>query len=163
MVHALTLCSHAVITAPTNFNDAQQQATKDAGQIAGLDVLRVILNLSARTAAAHSLLLNTKLGYFYYITSAVVRTALMINPTCRCKGRARCCECIPVSIQCPFAKPDTLNARDEMADSTVVRVVTSRHLCYHLISQQRSLLVLCSRRQIGAQQTRWNLSHLPST
>ena len=31
-----------VITVPTYFNDAQWQATKDAGQIAGLDVLRVI-------------------------------------------------------------------------------------------------------------------------
>ena len=32
----------AVITVPANFNDAQRQATRDAGRIAGLDVLRVI-------------------------------------------------------------------------------------------------------------------------
>jgi molecular chaperone DnaK len=44
-----TLCSHAVITVPAYFNDAQRQATKDAGQIAGLDVLRVI---NEPTAAA---------------------------------------------------------------------------------------------------------------
>ena len=48
---ALTLClfSHAVVTVPAYFNDAQRQATKDAGQIAGLDVLRVI---NEPTAAA---------------------------------------------------------------------------------------------------------------
>ncbi|KAF9560973.1 heat shock protein [Agrocybe pediades] len=41
--------SHAVVTVPAYFNDAQRQATKDAGQIAGLDVLRVI---NEPTAAA---------------------------------------------------------------------------------------------------------------
>src|ERR671911_1008901 len=39
----------AVITVPAYFNDAQRQATKDAGQIAGLDVLRII---NEPTAAA---------------------------------------------------------------------------------------------------------------
>jgi hypothetical protein len=43
------LCSHTVITVPAYFNDAQHQATKDAGQIAGLDVLCVI---NEPTAAA---------------------------------------------------------------------------------------------------------------
>ena len=32
----------AVITVPAYFNDAQRQATKDAGKIAGLDVLRIV-------------------------------------------------------------------------------------------------------------------------
>lgn len=41
--------SKAVITVPAYFNDAQRQATKDAGQIAGLDVVRII---SEPTAAA---------------------------------------------------------------------------------------------------------------
>ncbi|KAF8119413.1 heat shock protein 70 family [Boletus edulis] len=41
--------THAVVTVPAYFNDAQRQATKDAGQIAGLDVLRVI---NEPTAAA---------------------------------------------------------------------------------------------------------------
>ncbi|KAF9937329.1 Stress-70 protein, mitochondrial [Mortierella alpina] len=40
---------HAVITVPAYFNDAQRQATKDAGMIAGMDVLRVI---NEPTAAA---------------------------------------------------------------------------------------------------------------
>src|SRR5215468_8407605 len=39
----------AVITVPAYFNDAQRQATKDAGRIAGLDVLR---NVNEPTAAA---------------------------------------------------------------------------------------------------------------
>ena len=33
--------SKAVITVPAYFNDAQRQATKDAGKIAGLEVLRI--------------------------------------------------------------------------------------------------------------------------
>ena len=41
--------SQAVITVPAYFNDAQRQATKDAGQIAGLEVLRII---NEPTAAA---------------------------------------------------------------------------------------------------------------
>jgi len=39
----------AVITVPAYFNDAQRQATKDAGQIAGLDVMRIV---NEPTAAA---------------------------------------------------------------------------------------------------------------
>ena len=41
--------SKAVVTVPAYFNDSQRQATKDAGQIAGLDVLRII---NEPTAAA---------------------------------------------------------------------------------------------------------------
>src|SRR4249919_559704 len=43
--------TQAVITVPAYFNDAQRQATKDAGQIAGLEVLRII---NEPTAAALS-------------------------------------------------------------------------------------------------------------
>ena len=39
----------AVITVPAYFNDAQRQATKDAGQIAGLEVMRIV---NEPTAAA---------------------------------------------------------------------------------------------------------------
>ncbi len=41
--------SQAVITVPAYFNDAQRQATKDAGQIAGLEVMRIV---NEPTAAA---------------------------------------------------------------------------------------------------------------
>uniref|UniRef100_A0A5K3EV27 Stress-70 protein, mitochondrial n=1 Tax=Mesocestoides corti TaxID=53468 RepID=A0A5K3EV27_MESCO len=44
-----TKVNNAVITVPAYFNDSQRQATKDAGQIAGLNVLRVI---NEPTAAA---------------------------------------------------------------------------------------------------------------
>jgi molecular chaperone DnaK len=44
----------AVITVPAYFNDAQRQATKDAGQIAGLEVLRIV-NEPTAAALAYSL------------------------------------------------------------------------------------------------------------
>ena len=49
----------AVITVPAYFNDSQRQATKDAGQIAGLDVLRII---NEPTAAAFGYGLDKKGG-----------------------------------------------------------------------------------------------------
>src|SRR5690606_35125287 len=41
----------AVITVPAYFNDSQRQATKDAGQIAGLEVLRIINEPTAAAVA----------------------------------------------------------------------------------------------------------------
>ncbi|MGH2479553.1 MAG: molecular chaperone DnaK, partial [Ktedonobacteraceae bacterium] len=49
--------TEAVITVPAYFNDAQRQATKDAGQIAGLDVKRII---NEPTAAAMAYGLDKK-------------------------------------------------------------------------------------------------------
>jgi molecular chaperone DnaK len=43
----------AVITTPAYFNDAQRQATKEAGQIAGLNVLRIINEPTAAALAYH--------------------------------------------------------------------------------------------------------------
>jgi molecular chaperone DnaK len=51
--------AQAVITVPAYFNDAQRQATKDAGKIAGLDVLRII---NEPTAAALAYGLDKKNG-----------------------------------------------------------------------------------------------------
>jgi len=48
---------HAVVTVPAYFNDAQRQATKDAGTIAGLNVVRII---NEPTAAAIAYGLNKK-------------------------------------------------------------------------------------------------------
>jgi heat shock protein 5 len=50
---------HAVITVPAYFNDSQRQATKDAGLIAGLDVLRII---NEPTAAAIAYGMDKKSG-----------------------------------------------------------------------------------------------------
>ncbi len=51
--------SQAVITVPAYFNDSQRQATKDAGKIAGLEVLRII---NEPTAAALAYGLDKKSG-----------------------------------------------------------------------------------------------------
>lgn len=41
----------AVITVPAYFNDTQRQATRDAGKLAGLDVLRIINEPTAASLA----------------------------------------------------------------------------------------------------------------
>uniref|UniRef100_A0A8C6Z2F3 Uncharacterized protein n=1 Tax=Nothoprocta perdicaria TaxID=30464 RepID=A0A8C6Z2F3_NOTPE len=46
--------THAVVTVPAHFNDSQRQATRDAGLIAGINVLR-ILNETTAAALAYSL------------------------------------------------------------------------------------------------------------
>ena len=51
--------THAVVTVPAYFNDAQRTATKDAGTIAGLDVLRIV---NEPTAAAIAYGLDKKDG-----------------------------------------------------------------------------------------------------
>ncbi|XP_062411225.1 endoplasmic reticulum chaperone BiP-like [Sardina pilchardus] len=51
--------THAVVTVPAYFNDAQRQATKDAGTIAGLNVMRII---NEPTAAAIAYGLDKKGG-----------------------------------------------------------------------------------------------------
>ncbi|RRT67128.1 hypothetical protein B296_00004266, partial [Ensete ventricosum] len=58
--------SKAVITVPAYFNDAQRQATKDAGKIAGLDVQRII---NEPTAAALAYGLNNKEGLIVKATN----------------------------------------------------------------------------------------------
>ena len=46
-----TTISKAVITVPAYFNDAQRQATRDAGKLAGLDVLRIVNEPTAASLA----------------------------------------------------------------------------------------------------------------
>ncbi|GMT32228.1 hypothetical protein PFISCL1PPCAC_23525, partial [Pristionchus fissidentatus] len=58
----------AVITVPANFNNAQRQATKDAGEMAGLNVLRIV---NEPTAAA--------LAYGYGKNSEEERTVLVYD------------------------------------------------------------------------------------
>src|SRR5436309_711000 len=62
----------AVITVPAYFNDAQRQATKDAGRIAGLNVLRII---NEPTAAALAYGLDKAQGGAGGKTGAAIRTA----------------------------------------------------------------------------------------
>ncbi|KIM27079.1 hypothetical protein M408DRAFT_330220 [Serendipita vermifera MAFF 305830] len=56
--------THAVVTVPAYFNDAQRQATKDAGTIAGLNVLRIV---NEPTAAAIAYGLDKKGGESHII------------------------------------------------------------------------------------------------
>jgi molecular chaperone DnaK (HSP70) len=55
--------TNAVVTVPAYFNDAQRQATKDAGTIAGLNVVRII---NEPTAAAIAYGLDKKEGSSYF-------------------------------------------------------------------------------------------------
>ncbi|OLP81269.1 Luminal-binding protein 5 [Symbiodinium microadriaticum] len=58
---------HAVVTVPAYFNDAQRQATKDAGSIAGLQVLRIVNEPTAAAIAYGTFdvsLLNIAHGVF---------------------------------------------------------------------------------------------------
>lgn len=52
----------AVITVPAYFNDSQRQATKDAGTISGLNVLRII-NEPTAAAIAYGKMLNVRIEY----------------------------------------------------------------------------------------------------
>lgn len=56
---------HAVITVPAYFNDAQRQATKDAGAISGLNVLRII-NEPTAAAIAYGLDKKTEKNILVY-------------------------------------------------------------------------------------------------
>lgn len=51
--------TEAVITVPAYFNDAQRQATKEAGEIAGLKVMRII-NEPTAAALAYGLIKQEK-------------------------------------------------------------------------------------------------------
>ncbi len=61
--------TQAVVTVPAYFNDAQRQATKDAGRIAGLDVLRII-NEPTAAALAYGLDKNSPGSWRFTISVA---------------------------------------------------------------------------------------------
>ena len=61
----------AVITVPAYFNDAERQATKDAGKIAGLEVERII-NEPTAAALAYGLIKQMKIKQFLFLTLVVV-------------------------------------------------------------------------------------------
>ncbi len=67
--------SQAVITVPAYFNDAQRQATKDAGKIAGLEVLRII-NEPTAAALAYGLDKNEH-GQLPFMTLVVVHLTFL--------------------------------------------------------------------------------------
>jgi L1 cell adhesion molecule like protein len=65
-----TTVNNAVVTVPAYFNDSQRQATKDAGMISGMNVLRII---NEPTAAAIAYGLDKKVeGEVSYIPTGVL-------------------------------------------------------------------------------------------
>ena len=73
--------SDAVITVPAYFNNAQREATKDAGKIAGLNVLRII-NEPTAASLAYGLDKEEPTRRSSSSTSAAARS------TCRCSSSA---------------------------------------------------------------------------
>ena len=70
-----TPVNKAVITVPAYFNDAQRQATRNAGEIAGLEVLRII---NEPTAAALAYGLNEKIENIFKEIGEFGRYQLLI-------------------------------------------------------------------------------------
>lgn len=66
----------AVITVPAYFNDSQRQATKDAGTISGMNVLRII---NEPTAAAIAYGLDKKVSSAYPITALCEFSTFSVN------------------------------------------------------------------------------------
>jgi len=67
---------YAVVTVPAYFNDAQRTATKDAGVIAGLEVLRII---NEPTAAAIAYGMDKKSGEKTIVVS-ILEVVLSMSP-----------------------------------------------------------------------------------
>lgn len=69
----LQTVTNAVVTVPAYFNDSQRQATKDAGTISGLNVLRII---NEPTAAAIAYGLDKKVPFllrYSFLRCAVIQ------------------------------------------------------------------------------------------
>lgn len=64
----LQTITNAVVTVPAYFNDSQRQATKDAGTISGLNVLRII-NEPTAAAIAYGLDKKVRLLLLQYSNS----------------------------------------------------------------------------------------------
>ena len=79
---SLQTVTNAVVTVPAYFNDSQRQATKDAGTISGLNVLRII---NEPTAAAIAYGLDKKVGHglgrFPIAGSVYFLTTLLLGKT----------------------------------------------------------------------------------
>ena len=75
--------TNAVVTVPAYFNDSQRQATKDAGTISGLNVLRII---NEPTAAAIAYGLDKKVctvffsRKFHFVSIFLSFTCIMCSP-----------------------------------------------------------------------------------
>lgn len=69
--------TQAVITVPAYFSDSQRQATKDAGRIAGLEVLRII-NEPTAASLAYGIDKATTIPLWFMTLAAVLSTYLSL-------------------------------------------------------------------------------------
>jgi L1 cell adhesion molecule like protein len=67
--------TNAVVTVPAYFNDSQRQATKDAGTIAGLNVLRII-NEPTAAAIAYGLDIRQSAKKMFLFSILVVELSM---------------------------------------------------------------------------------------
>ena len=61
--------TEAVITVPAYFSDSQRQATKEAGQIAGLEVKRIVNEPTAAVVAGLALAAGDVVAVYYRVWS----------------------------------------------------------------------------------------------
>ena len=73
-----TTCNNAVVTVPAYFNDSQRQATKDAGTISGMNVLRII---NEPTAAAIAYGLDKKVSGSVTFSSLISEEEPLMCPS----------------------------------------------------------------------------------
>ena len=85
----------AIVTVPAYFNDSQRQATKDAGRIAGLDVLRII-NEPTAAALAYGWTRPTTASWWPSSTSVVVPSTCQSSRSVAASSRSS----PPMEIPC---------------------------------------------------------------
>jgi molecular chaperone DnaK (HSP70) len=117
----------AVITVPAYFNDAQRQATKDAGRIAGLDVLRLV-NEPTAAALAYGLDKNKDGVIAVY---DFMRASSRSSPPAATRTSAA-----TTSTTCSPPLPSTTSAA--ISGSMSQRTPRSSSSCARLSSRQRS-------------------------
>lgn len=81
---------NAVITVPAYFNDSQRQATKDAGVIAGLNVLRIINGESTVVLIPPILIIDYQYVPMTHLDSSSILTRMVCCFVNRAHGRRYC-------------------------------------------------------------------------
>lgn len=109
----------AVVTVPAYFNDSQRQATKDAGTIAGLEVLRII-NEPTAAAIAYGLDKKVRGQLGYHVVMACVGSWLRLGTSDQwsaAKNRQRPFETTTLVLYCHnvAVRPEYLRASSSNA------------------------------------------------
>lgn len=88
-IFTLQTINNAVVTVPAYFNDSQRQATKDAGTISGLNVLRII---NEPTAAAIAYGLDKKVGNQSVSLHGKLNLCFSLNSVDHCLWNSSLCD-----------------------------------------------------------------------